>query len=110
MADTVIQLMSEGAALVEVAAALGVSRDTVNRWSKDEDKPEFSDAIKKGIELSEAWWMREGRTSLRDKDFNHGLWYMNMKNRFGWSDRQQVQHSGGDTPVQIIYEVVNGGE
>lgn len=94
MPDRVIELMSEGASLVEVAADLGVSRATLSKWQVDEEKPEFVEAIKRGVELSEAWWMRMGRESLRDSKFNHGLWYMNMKNRFGWSDRQQVEHSG----------------
>ena len=94
MSERVITLMSEGASLIEVAADIGVSRATLSKWQIDESKPAFVEAIKMGVELSEAWWMREGREALRDNKFNHGLWYMNMKNRFGWRDRQEVEHSG----------------
>lgn len=95
MPDRVIELMTEGASLAEVAADLGVDRKTLQRWSEDEDgKPEFCRAIKRGVELSQAWWERLGRTELWNSKFNHGLWYMNMKNRFGWADKQEHTHSG----------------
>lgn len=105
MPDRVIELMSEGASLAEVAADLGISRATLDKWSHDERKPEFVESIKRGIDLSEAWWLRQGREALREKGFNYVLWYMNMKNRFGWSDRQQVEHSGkDDAPLRLILE------
>lgn len=94
MPQRAIDLMSQGASLIEVAADLGVSRATLSKWQLDDSKPAFVEAIKKGVELSEAWWMREGREALRDTKFNHGLWYMNMKNRFRWRDRQEIEHSG----------------
>lgn len=106
MSQRVIELMSEGASLAEVAADIGVSRETMNRWSKDDEKPEFCDAIKKGVELSEAWWLSEGRTSLRDNHFNHVLWYMNMKNRFGWRDKNEVTGRDGEPiAVRIIDDI-----
>ena len=106
MSQRVIELMSEGASLVEVAADLGVSRATLSKWQIDETKPEFVEAIKNGIDLSEAWWLREGRISLRDRDFNHGLWYMNMKNRFGWRDKNEVTGRDGEPiAVRIIDDI-----
>ena len=59
------------------------------------DNKEFSDTIKMGELLCERWWKDQGRLALHDKDsFNHGLWYMNMKNRFKWHDRQEQILSG----------------
>ena len=94
MPDRVVDMMADGASITEVAAALGVSKETVYQWEKDPSKPDFSDALKRGRELSEAWWTSQGRTQLWEKNFNHVLWYMNMKNRFGWRDKQEVEHSG----------------
>lgn len=101
MPSKLIELMQKGASKAEVAADLGISRDTLHEWEKDPNKPEFSDAIKRGEELSQAWWMRMGRENLQNKDFSATLWYMNMKNRFGWRDKQEVSGTDG-APLQIV--------
>ena len=89
----------QGAADVEVKALIyewrgKFSNDLWDRWMKDE--PEFSETIKTGKLLSEAWWNKEGRTNLKIRDFNYTGWYMQMKNRFGWKDTQQI-----DTTITI---------
>lgn len=87
----VLDLMMSGGSQVEVRAALDISNDLYYRLLKDES--EFSETIKKGLLLSEAWWERQGRENLANKNFSPVLWYMNMKNRFGWKDKQEVEHS-----------------
>ena len=89
MCKKVIELMSEGASLCEVSAKLGICKDEIHEW--EENIPEFSDAIKKGKLLSQVWWEKQGRLNLTNKNFNYTLWYANMKNRFGWSDKKDVQ-------------------
>lgn len=88
----VLKEMGEGASQKEIMAELKIGSqlfyDLVKR-----DK-EFSNTIKKGIEMAEAWWMKQGRINLKAKRFNAVLWYMNMKNRFGWKDRAEVDHKG----------------
>jgi len=96
--NTVVELMSEGASKTEVAAYIGVVKSTIYEWEKNHD--EFSNAIKKGEELSEAWWERHGRMQLENPKFNHVLWYMNMKNRFGWRDKQELTGVDGE-PITI---------
>ncbi|HEB13755.1 MAG TPA: hypothetical protein ENI13_02110 [candidate division CPR3 bacterium] len=58
---------------------------------------EFSATIKEAVLLAEAWWMTMGRKNLRRKTFRDVLWYMNMKNRFGWKDKHDV--TSGDKPL-----------
>jgi len=103
MCEQVIELMKEGASLVEVAAEIGIRRSTLYDWMNRESNryvEEFSDAVNEGVELSQAWWERKGRTNLvnpyQGDTFNATLWYMNMKNRFGWKDKQENQHTGKD--------------
>jgi transposase len=97
MCKTVLELMKEGASQQEVLAVLDISNDTFYRWKKENE--EFSETIKRGIQLSQAWWERKGRISLDDRQFNSTLWYMNMKNRFKWADKQEVKNEGNVTIV-----------
>lgn len=89
-----VDLMRDGASKTEVAAELGVCKQTLYEWIKKH--PEFDDAIKKGTDLCESWWERQGRIALREEKFSATLWYMNMKNRFRWADKQEstVEMSG----------------
>lgn len=90
---------SEGASDVEIRAYIWqqrgrFSQDLWERWIKEEEK--FSLTIKKGRELSEAWWSKEGRKNLHSQTFSPTLWYMNMKNRFGWADSTKNEYTGKD--------------
>jgi len=93
--QSIINLSKEGAAIIELSVELGISRPTFYALSEREE--EFFDTVNKCKDLSEAWWMRQGRVQLENKDFSFTGWYMNMKNRFGWSDKQEVNQ----TTVQI---------
>lgn len=93
--EKIMGLKKEGASDVEVRAELGISQDLWDRFKKEIE--EFSLTIKKGDDLCEAWWEKKGRTNLENRQFNAVLWYMNMKNRFGWKDRNEVS---GQLPIQ----------
>jgi len=97
MCEVVIELMREGASQEEVIGSLDISKDTYYRWREEHE--EFSDAIKRGVRLSQTWWERQGRISLKDREFNYTGWYMNMKNRFKWADKQEVKNEGNITIV-----------
>ena len=97
MCEVVIELMREGASQEEVIGSLDISKDTYYRWKEEHE--EFSDAIKRGVRLSQTWWERQGRISLKDREFNYTGWYMNMKNRFKWADKQEVKNEGNITNV-----------
>jgi hypothetical protein len=91
--------MAEGASKTEVCAELDICYDTFLDYQEKHE--EFSEAVKRGERLSEGWWLKQGRLGLKDKEFNYTGWYMNMKNRHGWSDKQETKVSGG-----LVVEVV----
>lgn len=103
--NEVIELYSEGGADIEIKAMIAgwlgtFSHDLFERWIKEE--PEFSETITYGRMLSEAWWTKQGRTNLWTKEFNYVGFYMNMKNRFGWKDKQDIDHTTKGESINVV--------
>ena len=90
--ELILDIKREGGSDVEVRVALDISTDLWDRFKKEIE--EFSETIKKGNDLCEAWWLTKGR-QLENRLFNAVLWYMNMKNRFGWKDKNELVGKDG---------------
>jgi hypothetical protein len=126
----VLQEMAAGASLIEVKALLWflikenlegilpdkadvpdqlirISNDLYYRWY-DENK-EFSETIKFGKFLAEAWWKLKGRQSVDNKNFNHALWFMNMRNRFGWTNDPKGEEQSEEelNSINELFERLN---
>lgn len=105
MCDEVIKLGKEGKSLVQMASALGVSRDTLHQWTRDEDKREFSDALVRAREESQAWWEEQNRLGLFSKDFNAAAFKVGAQARFpaDYRDKQQIEHVGANGgPIETV--------
>ena len=101
MAKRVEALFDQGGSIAEACREMGISRSTFAAWSKSTDaqKASFRHTVKMGKEASEAWWIRQGRENLDTRGFNHGLWLLNMVNRFGWNsnrkeEKKEIEHKG----------------
>tara|TARA_R110002020_G_scaffold51588_8_gene145987 strand:+ start:61 stop:555 length:495 start_codon:yes stop_codon:yes gene_type:complete len=95
--EAVLSEYSEGASDVEVRVLLkkfrkkaSLSNDLWTRWMAEERM--FSETIKQGREASERWWLRLGRGMAAGKIVgNSTTWIFNMKNRFAWADRREIE-------------------
>lgn len=109
--EMVYDMASKGMSDVEIRAAFCMSGKRVNVemfYVLKEKDVEFSETIKNSRILCEAWWLTAARKALRAKQFQAAVWYMNMKNRFGWRDKQEVEHSGNiNVGLQTLIENVN---
>ena len=89
-----IELLQEGKSIYAMAADMGVSVDEVGAWRRKHSS--FDQCIKKGLILSQAYWEEIARQNIISPTpgrFNVALWIFNMKNRFGWADRQDINQT-----------------
>lgn len=81
------EMFKKGYSKVEIASAFGVNRRTMDDWA--EKYPEFYRTIHEDLDLSEGWWMGQGRENIANKNFNSRLYELNMMNRFGWKRKNE---------------------
>jgi hypothetical protein len=102
--DKILAMSAQGMSGVEIRAKLCTSGSPGKPNWKFNDKlwdalaereTEFSLTVKRGQALCQAWWEEMGRNNLKhskEKVFETALWFINMKNRFGWKDKQEIDH------------------
>lgn len=89
-AALIYEVANNGGSQLECRSALGISNDLWYRLKSEE--PEFSEAVKRAEEACQVWWEQLGRNMSMgaiDKG-NATTWIFNMKNRFGWKDKLDI--------------------
>jgi transposase len=110
MCETVIKCGRDGKTLVGMADDLDINRETLNEWMKIH--PEFSDAVKEGLQKSQAWWEDQGRIATFGgvDGFNATSYIFQMKNRFraDWNDtvKADLTSSDGSMTPHVIERVI----
>jgi len=95
-----IERSKRGETLTEIAGEWNLSRTTVYEWNKKYKT--MANAIKKGQEACEAWWIKLGKAGMLNEaklngkpvKVNLGFYVWLTKNLFKWSDRveeKQIQ-------------------
>jgi hypothetical protein len=87
MSEKIVSLMKQGLSKYEIGLELNIGETSFYEYIKIH--PEFAKAVKEGEWFSRGAWEKMGRENLQNKDFSYTGWYMNMKNRHGWKDRQE---------------------
>jgi transposase-like protein len=104
------QIMMDGASKVEVAAALGICKNTLFEWIKLH--PEFSDSIKRGEALSQAWWERKTRLMGEQPagKNNAAIVIFRMKNMFEDYREKREPESQGNTQLDRLSDILGQSE
>jgi hypothetical protein len=93
--DAVIKHCAKGLSFECFAAQCHVSKETIYTWT--EKHKEFLDAKKKGEAKCQEYWEKLGLAGTvgKLKGFNAAMWIFNMKNRFGWTDKHEINSGNG---------------
>ena len=88
--------LSEGYSFGAFAKIAQVNQDTLYKWVKL--FPSFREAKEEGTQCGLFFWEGMGIAGAagKVKNFNVAAWIFNMKNRFGWRDRQEIKNVGPD--------------
>lgn len=90
----IIELGREGYSQARMAAAIGVSKQTITDWAKRHT--EFSDALTRARTLSQAWWEEKAQAGLGNREFNAAIWDKSVKSMFrdDYTDRTINEQTG----------------
>lgn len=86
--ETMLNLYSEGRGDIEVCKELKITRKQFNQYCAD--VPAFADLVERGRDYAEAWWMEQGRTNMKNKEFVFAIWQANMVNRYNWGSKKEA--------------------
>lgn len=104
---TVIDLGSQGKSKAYMAGKLGISRETLNEWSKN--IPDFSDAMTQAMLLSQIWWEDKGQSNLTESIFQASMWSRSMAARFpdDWREKQDIDLTGKLQVTEVKRTIVD---
>lgn len=91
--EVTIDIYKDGGGDEEVQAELGMTQGAFLELLEHED---FGSLIRTGRKWQKAWWLRWGRKNLTTRGANYSGWFMQMKNLFGWTDKQEQVISEGE--------------
>jgi len=103
----VIEMFQKGASIVEVCRFLGINKSTWYRWLKDPRKKDFQEHAEKGLEASEAHWVKMGRENIENKSFNTALYSFMMVNKFNYRSAYSKQEKDVKEVKEHRIEVKN---
>lgn len=77
----------------ELSMSMGPDAKSIEMlWYRLKDRePEFRETFNICKPLIEAWWIGVARQSINKQFFQHQAWLINMKNRFGWKDKTDIE-------------------
>lgn len=84
-AAQLIEMYTDGFSDAEVAAGLKIT--IAEYYNQIAENQAFAKLVEFGRTLSLAFWERQARQNLQNKQFNTPLYNFYMKNKHGWADK-----------------------
>lgn len=106
--ERVIELGKEGYSYAEIAADLEVDKASLFRWTEEHE--DFRTALRAAKTYEQAWFEREARSNMKNRDFNANLWYRSAASRFreDYTERKETQLTGANGgAVQVETKAVD---
>ncbi len=83
------------------AEVMKIMKCTAKQFEKRyAENTEFRTFIDVGRMMAKAWWYEQARLNLQNKSFQGSLWFTNMRNRYGWSDKPEA--ANGEAPLDQL--------
>ncbi len=102
--EIVRQCGQDGQSAVTIRCKLGIG---MSAWETLlEDSEDFRETVKEAKALCEHWWEERGREMAMGLEGNSTVWIFNMKNRFGWKDKSETEHTGTVQVTQITRRII----
>ena len=89
--EIMLECGEDGGSEVEMRVLLGIGESAW--YTLSEDSQAFRRTKKKAKDLCAVWWEKRGREMATGEDGNPTVWIFNMKNRFGWRDKTEVDQT-----------------
>lgn len=107
--EMLIEHMAQGFSFESFAGVIEVNQDTLHEWKKVH--PSFSEAKKIAFGKCQVFWEKIGIDGCWNTpdgpNLNTGVWVFNMKNRFRWTDKVEVNGSKEEEvkPIVLAYKI-----
>jgi len=101
--DALLNALAAGKSVTQFAAQIGVHRATIYSWA--ERHPEFSDALSRGQEASQAYWEDQLQKMMYSREVNAPLVKLYFANRFNWHDKAEVDNKSSDGSMKAVDRV-----
>jgi len=112
-----VELSQKGKCKAQIARDWQISRETIYEWERK--YPEFSDAVKRGVEYCEAWYMDIGQAAMVNKakdaegrpiKVELGFYVWMTKNICKWSEKIEQKNEFQNTESVQVVVYKNGSE
>lgn len=98
-ANELIEFYRQGYSDAEVAAEMKIT--VKEYYSQIAENQTFAKLVEFGRTLSLAYWEKQARLNINNKQFNTPLWAFYMKNKHNWADKMDTTSQADITTLDL---------